>query len=345
VKIDLNGAARYSDYSTSGGIWSWKAGGTVRLFNDLLLRVTRSRDIRSANLSELYTSRTVGIGPVSDPLASRYVGTPGYNSTPTQVTTFGGGNPSLSPETAKTFTVGASYSPSFFRGFSVSVDYYNINIANAITLPSSALITQACAAGNAAGCAAIVRDSTNTITTVFSTYSNLAALQIKGVDFDAAYITPLSRISANLPGTLRLRLLATYVSHFVYNTGVTSTDVAGDVGSLTFSVPHWKATFSAAYQGEAVGFDMRVRFAGGGKYDHTQDLATTATGNLTGIVNNSIAGRTYLDLGAQFRIAKKFELFVNVNNVTDTKPPVLVTTSPFYDVIGRYYTAGARVRF
>ena len=65
-KVDLNGAARYSDYSTSGGIWSWKAGGTVRLFDDLLLRATRSRDIRSPSIGELFSARSINVGPLID---------------------------------------------------------------------------------------------------------------------------------------------------------------------------------------------------------------------------------------------------------------------------------------
>ena len=46
-KVDLNAAARYSDYSLSGGIWSWKVGGTAHIANTLRLRATRSRDIRA----------------------------------------------------------------------------------------------------------------------------------------------------------------------------------------------------------------------------------------------------------------------------------------------------------
>src|SRR5690606_19175761 len=53
--LDLNGAVRYADYSTSGGVTSWKAGLTYRPTDELRLRLTRSRDVRAANLNELYT--------------------------------------------------------------------------------------------------------------------------------------------------------------------------------------------------------------------------------------------------------------------------------------------------
>ena len=46
--------------------WTWKAGGTVRLFNDLLLRGTRSRDIRSPSIAELFAVRSINIGVLND---------------------------------------------------------------------------------------------------------------------------------------------------------------------------------------------------------------------------------------------------------------------------------------
>ena len=76
VKIDLNGAARYSDYSQSGGIWSWKAGGTVGLFDTLLLRGTRSRDIRAPGVGELFAVRALNIRPIDDAQFAEFSGRP-----------------------------------------------------------------------------------------------------------------------------------------------------------------------------------------------------------------------------------------------------------------------------
>jgi iron complex outermembrane receptor protein len=42
------------------------------------------------------------------------------------------GNPDLKPEVARTYTVGAVFTPSFFPGFSASVDWYKISMDNAI---------------------------------------------------------------------------------------------------------------------------------------------------------------------------------------------------------------------
>ena len=103
--LDVNGAARYSDYSTSGGIWSWKAGATLRLFDDLLLRTVYSRDIRSPSIAELFTGRATNIAPVNDPYNN--------NAQIPSVISYTGGNPNLNPETSNTLTLGGSYSPRF----------------------------------------------------------------------------------------------------------------------------------------------------------------------------------------------------------------------------------------
>jgi outer membrane receptor protein involved in Fe transport len=56
-KLDFNGAARVTDYSTFGRVTTWKAGLTWEPVDGLLFRTTRSRDIRAPNLIELYTPR------------------------------------------------------------------------------------------------------------------------------------------------------------------------------------------------------------------------------------------------------------------------------------------------
>ena len=45
--LDVSLAGRVTDYSTSGGVFTWKAGATYEPFEDLRFRVTRSRDIRA----------------------------------------------------------------------------------------------------------------------------------------------------------------------------------------------------------------------------------------------------------------------------------------------------------
>jgi outer membrane receptor protein involved in Fe transport len=336
VKLDVNGAARYSDYSTSGGIWSWKLGGTARLFNDLLLRVTRSRDIRSPSVTDLFSPRRINVAALVDrDTAGRLGVIPGYNPTPPQVTTFSGGNPDLVPEVSHTTTIGASFSPSFVRGFNISVDYYDIKIDGAIFTLSASNLTLACSLGSTAACDRIVRDPvTQTVTTAFANAQNIASFQTRGVDIEASYLLPMSRLGDDLSGSLRFRALATYVDRFILDTGLTRTDTAGDVGEGANTLPKWRGTFSVTYQDDRFGLDARLRYVGGGKFNRV----------LTTLINNEIESRTYVDLGAQFKVDERFTFFTNVNNVFDVDPPIS-TGNPHYEIMGTYFSAGARVRF
>ena len=112
--------------------------------------MTRSRDIRSPNVAELFSLTSIGIGPQVDQDSAGRTGIPGYTATPAQVTTFAGGNVDLKPELSSTLTIGGSYSPSFAPGLQFSVDYYDIKIDGAIIALSASDVTAACAAGSQA---------------------------------------------------------------------------------------------------------------------------------------------------------------------------------------------------
>lgn len=324
--IELNGAGRYSDYSTSGGIWSWKFGGTARLFDDLRLRGVYSRDIRSPGISELFAIQSINIPTVIDPFR---------NNQSVLVTRYTGGNPNLRPEIAHTLSFGGSYAPHYVPGLNFSVDYYEIDIKDVIGTISAQDAINRCFAGYQPACATIVRDSTGTITTLFGTQVNLAQYRTAGIDFDLAYRVPLSELGSSMPGSLRLRALATYVDRLIINDGVNTYDRAGDVGdNASFTTPKWKATWSVGYESPDFLLDMRFRYVGGGTFNHLQP-----------IVNNAVASRTYVDFNVQYNVGKQFSFYGAVTNAFDRDPPYVTFTSAIYDVIGRYVSAGVKLRF
>ncbi|MGV3478701.1 MAG: hypothetical protein ACO1O3_02035 [Sphingobium sp.] len=89
---------------------------------------------------------------------------------------------------------------------------------------------------------------------------------------------------------------------------------------------------SLTYQDDGFGFDTRIRYVGGGKFN---PLLNGVDGDL--LVNN--------DIGAQFRVRDSFTLFGNINNLFDVAPPLTVLHNIHCDVVGRYFTVGARVSF
>jgi iron complex outermembrane receptor protein len=324
-KLEFSAAARYSHYSNTGSVWSWKLGVTDRIFNDLLIRASRSRDIRSGSLSELFTLRSTTRSTIADPVTqSSY-----------EIITYGGGNSTLDPEIGQTTTIGATYSPSFIPGLNLSVDYFDIRIKGAIATLGGQDIVSRCFNGNAALCGQIVRGGANNrVTEVYATFVNLAEYKTHGVDFEASYSLPLENVSASLPGSLRFRALATYVPSLTTYDGITKIEYVGDVGeSVPFGTPKWRGTLSVVYDDEQFGADARLRYVGGGVWNHLLDIE-----------NNAISARTYLDIGAQVKVAG-FTLFGSINNVFDRNPPLTTTGQIHYDEIGRYFSAGAKVKF
>lgn len=100
-KIELNGAARVTDYSTSGIVTTWKVGLAWEVIDGLMSRTTRSRDIRAPNLIELFTPQTQSLPTDPRPTVARPTNNAGFVV---------GGNPNLTPEKSITQTVGVTAS-------------------------------------------------------------------------------------------------------------------------------------------------------------------------------------------------------------------------------------------
>lgn len=326
--LAVNAAARFSDYNTSGGVWSWKLGITNEFLPGLRGRFTRSRDIRSANMSEMYTTSTTGYNTVTDPFTNQSV----------YVLTNGGGNPALSPETAYSTTYGLTWSPQSVPGLDMSLDYFDITIDNVITTVSAQDILTRCYNGNQAMCTRIERDAAGNLSRIVSSYVNLSRYATDGIDAEAAYSLPLSRFS-DLPGMLSFRLLGTWVHSLTTNDGVSEIEYVTSQGySFGLGTPRWRANASVAYQNASWGANLRARYISPGVYNRTLN-----------ITNNAIPSYMYYDLGLTWNLptgnGPTLQLYANVNNLTDKDPPPGSIFSPYYDVIGRYYTVGARIDF
>ena len=323
--LALSAAARISDYNTTGSIRSWKLGFTNEFVDGFRGRIARSRDIRSANLGELFTTTTTGWSYVTDPTNNQTV----------YALSNGGGNPGLRPETADTLTAGLSWSPRAVEGLDLSVDYFNIDIKDVITTIGLQDILNRCAAGNAELCSRVERDAGGNITRIVSTYTNLSQYKTDGVDLEASY-----RRDARLfgvPGRLRLRTLATWVNSLSTDDGVKRMEYVGSQGyAFGLGVPKWRAVSSIAFDSDAFSLNARARYLSAGDYDRNQN-----------IVNNRIGSYVYYDVGGAYRLGGegRVELYASANNVFNKKAPIASTFSPYYDVMGAYYTAGVRVKF
>ena len=345
--LELNGAVRYTDYSTSGGVTTWKVGATWDLNDWFRLRGTRSRDIRAPNLLELFGSTTSA--------SSRVVDETGVQWLPR---VFTGGNDQLRPETADTWTIGAVFSPKWgaLNGLRLSVDYYDIQIDDAISQVGGQTIVDRCFADRSSSfCDLVTFGTTNTaeIVEVRNPWLNLNTLIVRGIDIEGDYRLRLADAQS-----LSFRVLASYVKDYITVDSVGAIDRAGQTGVQTGALPgmpRWTVNGTISYDSGPFNFNMQGRYIGAGIMDVTL-VGPTDAGYSTDLPNsisdNHIEAMFYLDVGASytFELAdeRKLQIFGAIKNLTNPSPPVNVYsgsgTNPFlFDMVGRRFTIGARV--
>ena len=350
-ELGVNGAVRVTDYRSSGTVTTWKVGGSWRPVTDFLLRATYSRDIRAPNLFELYSGAQSAIGIVNDVVANG-IGS-GLNQNVSSVTS---GNLGLKPEKAKTLTVGAVISPSFLHGFSMSIDYYRINLSNAIDQLSAQQILTNCtnSGGTDPVCGLITRASPTAFpTSIRIAPANIAFIKTSGIDFDATYRAPVGK------GLLALRLYASYLSKFDTQqfVGAATLHYAGVsvVASNPAAYPHVRGSLTADYSNDHFGITLSEQMIGSMRLDIPGALPNGAQ---VQFVNPHVGAVFYTDLTLRAKVdvgaGKTFEPFVTINNLFDRDPPLIPGTTPgvnlptniaVYDIVGRAFTAGVRFKF
>lgn len=241
----LEAGLRYSDYSTTGGNVTWKAGGSLEPVSGIKLRGMYQVAVRSPNIQELYQSAVRAIGSLTvDPCGGTTPSAPenlclatgapagsyGAISQPAsgQITVSTQGNPNLDVETAKTLTLGAAFTPSFLPGFSATVDWFRIRINDLISAPTQADIIDGCYSSTLnptqtpnAFCALIERDPvTGSLYTgvnaagVILSSSNLGRMGTGGIDWSVQYRFDLAALLGGNPGRLSFNLNGTWLDYF-----------------------------------------------------------------------------------------------------------------------------------
>lgn len=376
--LGLEGAVRYADYSTVGGVWSWKAGGEWAPVRDFRLRGIYSEATRAPSISELYSAQSETFPAVVDPcdqaqgagdswngvkasipaacltnpaIAAAAAGAGFVYSTAQiqNINGFVGGNPDLQEETAKTLTLGAVFTPSFIPNLSLTVDYYRIKVQNAIGIIGQQTSLDECLTGGGEDlfCNNITRDANGRVTQVDAFNLNTGSFLVSGIDTQVRY-------SMNIGETGKLDLSG-YWTHLLkqQQTSFPGGPTQKEVGQLDcYSCGRLGTGFrdkfnvSATFSLENVSLNWRVNYMSNVKDDIT-DPDAISTGAFW-----------YHD--AQLRIGldkkKTYELYFGVDNVFDKKPPIFgdtnVVTFPgtqtsanTYDLYGRMLYAGVDFRF
>ncbi len=342
--FEVNGAARYTSYDTVGNYWTWKFGGDWHVNDDLRFRGTLSRDIRAPTLNDLYAPTSVVIVNNADLKTNTTNPLPSVNVA----------NPGLTAEIGETKTVGLVYKPHYVPGLSVAIDYYEIKIKNAITTVQGfqPAIQNGCNLTNVATyCDLIVRNAAGAVTDWYVKPINLAVVESRGVDFEANY-------GGTLFGKrLTLRGLAAYQPHIYYRQpAVPVIDQGGVAFGATgiTAAPSWRLTGMVSYAfTDALRVDLMQRWR------NELKLSGDPTVKFLNDENKIDAyGQTSLNVSYQLGVGRlsKSEIFLNIQNLFDAKPPPANATGSAAapggfagfaltdDPIGRYYTIGFRMK-
>lgn len=360
--LNLNLGHRYLDYSDNGPWNAWKAGLSWDINDQVRLRGTRSRDIRSPHLFQQYGTGSNTPINVTDPRNNTIVSVSSTNPSP---------NSGLHPETAGTTTVGIILQPHWVNGLRMSVDYFSIKIKDVITLTTSQNIVDGCLkSGNADLCSFITfagPGQTGALVATKNPNFNFNRLDVAGYNAEVDYSIP----GQFLAGSWNVRALATYMDEYTTFNSFTNA-VLNDIGTPTAGQPRLQTNFLLTYKHGPFSTTAAVRYMNGLKFasdlvgpDNPLYNSTVTTGCPGGgascpwyqtatnsISQNKFPSATYLNWSAQYDIGgtplKELQLYAKVDNVLDKDPPdyaYVAFGGLMYDFIGRNYKVGVRASF
>ena len=381
-KADAEFDARHARYSTAGDANTWKVGlNWTTPIPGVTLRALQSRDIRAPNLSELFSPPQGLNGSVNNDFANAQCNCTLYNGQ--QVRQLNEGNPLLKPERSQTTSMGLVWQPDFLPGFQASIDYYRIEVKGAISSLSLQQVEDQCFNGFTAFCNQQAITTANGVnqsaaqpglpntagqlTAVASEAFNAATLDTDGFDLEASYQFDLQDF--DIPGSFSLHSYVNHTSKFVTDTGIPGTqrnvELAGYLGgggggSVTYNqsggaVMTWKLQETQSYENDIWGLHLQeVWYAGGVSGSKngfvcapgTCPVLTTAQLTQTPTYNyQSVDSIMYLNVGADWHVSDKTQLYAQIDNISNIRPPDTQTNTVdnnVYDVLGRMYRIGVR---
>ncbi|WP_105213558.1 TonB-dependent receptor [Pseudoalteromonas sp. T1lg22] len=337
--IDLSAAVRAFDYSTFGSDETWKLGLTYRVNDEFMVRAVRSTAFRAPTVNELYA----GQGPSFEQVDFD------VENAQDQAEVTVGGNDQLTPEEADTLTAGFVYAPSWLDGFSMTVDYFDIEIENAIASENEQYIVDTCldstTGANINNDLALcqfagVNFNQNTGRISFNNQlKNIGTEQTKGYDVNFKYA--FDALDLAWRTGLDITILDEYI---VESTGVDSVDYAGLITSGLGSYAEYKTNFTLNVAGDNWDAQYQARMIDGlDDYSCQKESSKCLVPSVGTVV--------YHDISGSYIFNDTVSLSGGVNNLFDKQAPYYTgnndsNTDPYtYDVLGRRFFASVNVKF
>lgn len=320
-RLDLSLAGRVEDFDDIGSTRNPKIGLIWSPASGVVLRISHGTSFRAPSLPELNAAYTLSPtilprGPARIVTLMRY-----------------GGNPNLEPETARTTTVGGTWTPAGVDGLTLGVNAFKIDFQNRIGTPArdntSLTLSDPALASfvtiidpvNSAADRALLQGYLSDPRTSFSSLYpveaygaivdarqvNAAVTSLEGVDFDVRYRRPW------LAGELSIEAHASHLSNFERQYTATSPKEAL-VGQPNFPTA-WRGRGDVSWTGGDLTFGLSANFVDGG-FDAVRRASIGSWTTFDGILRWDINGTAGLSQDVSLTLVGE--------NLLDEDPP-------FYD--------------
>jgi outer membrane receptor protein involved in Fe transport len=376
--LEASAAIRVFDYSNFGSDFTYKLGGRWSPVRDFTVRGTYSTGFRAPGVNELYLGTSDNFPTVSDPCRGPGVagggpvpanclaqGIPatGTGDTQTQLRTKVGGNPALQPETAKIYTAGLVFEPRWLRGFSATVDYYNITIDKSIGTIGAPVILSQCyptvASQTPKYCDLVIRDpNTLRIQNIIDTATNVGGDATDGIDLALNYLLPTEygRWNFLFDGNWLHKFDRTLADGSVIHAKNTFDLGSGNAFGGVYPAFKFIAGVRWAYEGFNAG--VNTRFVGAfhecgsttGNFNGTATCyALQQPGSTVGVdstTSRTVSAYNQWDLFAGYTfpwMAGRSTIGAGVNNIFNASPPLIYnggftpSDPSSYDYMGRFF--------
>lgn len=386
--LSLEGGYRLSWYTNVGQAQTYKAALDWAITDDLRLRSSFNHAVRAPNVVELFTPQSLtavgldfdpcaGTNPIVDQMnpfateancARTGVTAAEYGHiapSPAGYNALQGGNPGLKPEAADTWTLGLVVTPAAVPGFNLTIDYNDIKVSNVIaTIDPDIAIEQCLETGNPFLCAQVHRQlGTGSLWIgsdgyVSNLYENTASLSTRAVDLEMRYRRPLPTLSGHALGAASLSFIGTYLLTLttVTEPGAPAYDCAGYYGvNCGDPVPRWRHVLRIGWE-TPWNLDLSLAW----RYVSSVIVAAASPNPVLQLpfdpADYRLGSRSYIDLSLDWRITRRLDLRLGVNNLFDVDPPIVGTDfqtgvaanantyTGVYDTLGRYLFVGLTAR-
>jgi iron complex outermembrane receptor protein len=365
--IDVDASARFDHYTDFGSNFSPKIGIKFIPIPQVLLRGTYSLGFRAPSFAENGSSASEGFTTfqVSDPGFIAAHGGDAYATQPYPLAFLTLANPHIKPEKSTSFTVGTVIQP--IPSLSFAIDYWWIRKTQVITAPNPFGALDAYFAGQPIPAGFLVTpDIPDPLhpgalprpVVVGAAYINANSLLTDGVDFNAHFrhdipwdmklvsdfnITDLLRWDFSQPGSPTLDYVGTQ-SPYILSSGA--------------GTPQWRADWQTTLSRGPLSAAVTIYYVSGLKEEALDVFGpgVCASNVITGIPasNCSTKAFTWANLHLDWKVTEKIDLYGDVLNLTDAKPPfdpidyAGVNYNPTFNqagIVGRFFKVGVRAKF